>query len=113
MRTRILFPQRDCEGEGTAACAVPALRSAHQRLRGYVKSGGVRLSMRRPVLPLATCPRRGVGAGGSTVIRGTRCLAADLGALFQGQGKAISSSCGLDTSKKAPQLPLLAAVAEC
>lgn len=47
---RSIFPQRDGEGdEGTAAC-LPA-------------RGRVRPSMRRPVLPLATWPRRGVGAG--------------------------------------------------
>jgi hypothetical protein len=68
---RSIFPQRDGEGdEGTAAC-LPA-------------RGRVRPSMRRPVLPLATRPGRGVGRGGRTVIRaGSLPCRAYLGALFQ------------------------------
>jgi hypothetical protein len=59
-RVRIYFPSTTAEARGR----LPARSAgAALELRGYVKSGGVRLSMRRPVLPLATWPRRGVGAG--------------------------------------------------
>jgi hypothetical protein len=59
-RVHIYLPSATAEARGR----LPARSAgAALELRGYVKSGGVRLSMRRPVLPLATWPRRGVGAG--------------------------------------------------